>query len=214
MFKQTCSVNEVSTLIFGYARVSTKDQNLSRQIKELEKFGCDRIYIEKQSGKRVYKEIRSKMRFGDVFVVQDLSRFGRNKEEIRDEWKSLTDEEIDIVVLNMPILDTRKYKEMEGIGQLISELVLTLLSWMVEDDRQRIRAAQREGIENAKKQGKFRGGKKKYHAGATGKYKVIYDRVVELLEENRSVMDIHREVGISRNTIYNIKEELKKKTKS
>lgn len=197
-------------MIFGYARVSSKDQNLSRQIKELENFGCDRIYEEKQSGKnfserKVYREMRSKMRFGDVLVVHDLSRFGRNKEEIRDEWKSLMDEDIDIVVLNMPILDTRKYKEMEGMGQLISDLVLTLLSWMVEDDRQRIRVAQREGIEIAKQQGKFRGGKKKYHAGATGKDKVIYDRVIQLLEKDKSVMEIHREVGISRNTIYDIK---------
>lgn len=200
-------------MFFGYARVSTKDQNLNRQIKELEKFGCDRIYTEKQSGKnfedrKVYKEMRSKIRFGDVLVVHDLSRFGRNKEEIRNEWKSLMDKDIDIVVLNMPILDTRKYKELEGMGQLVSDLVLTLLSWMVEDERQRIRAAQREGIEIAKKEGKFRGGKKKYYAGATGKDKVIYDRVVQLLAENSSVMNIHKEVGISRNTIYNIKEEL------
>src|SRR5690625_3097725 len=164
MFKQTCSYIEVRNLIFGYARVSSKNQNLSRQIKELEEYGCNRIYEEKQSGKdferAVYREMRSKMRFGDVLVVHDLSRFGRNKQEIKDEWESLIKEEIDIVVLNMPILDTRKYKELEGVGQLVSDLVLTLLSWMVEEERTRIRTAQREGIEIAKKQGKFRGGKK------------------------------------------------------
>lgn len=200
-------------LIIGYARVSTKDQNLSRQIKELENFNCDRIFEEKQSGKKfierqVYKEMRSKMRFGDVLVVHDLSRFGRNKEEIRNEWQALIEEEIDIVVLNMPILDTRRYKELEGVGQLVSDLVLTLLSWMVDEERERIKTAQREGIEIAKKEGKFRGGKKKYHAGATGKDKVIYDRVVQLLKEEKSVMGIHREVGISRNTIYDIKRRL------
>ncbi|WP_067728859.1 recombinase family protein [Oceanobacillus damuensis] len=199
-------------MIFGYARVSTKDQNLDRQIKELEKFGCDRILREKQSGKNferpVYKEMRSKMRFGDVLVVHDLSRFGRNKQEIKEEWEELVKEEIDIVVLNMPILDTRKYKELEGVGQLVSDLVLTLLSWMVDEERERIRAAQREGIEIAKQEGKFRGGKKKYHAGATGKDKVIYDKVIQLLKEKNSVIDIHREVGISRNTIYSIKKQL------
>lgn len=197
-------------MIFGYARVSTKEQNLSRQIKELENFGCDRIYQEKQTGKNfdrpVYKEMRSKMRFDDVLVVHDLSRFGRNKNEIKEEWESLIKEEIDIVVLNMPILDTRKYKELEGVGQLVSDLVLTLLSWMVDEERERIKNAQREGIEIAKRQGKFRGGKKKYHAGATGKDKIIYERVVQLLKEKKSVMDIHREVGLARNTIYNIKE--------
>ncbi|MGJ9458461.1 recombinase family protein [Oceanobacillus sp. CF4.6] len=200
-------------MIIGYARVSSKKQNLARQIKELKAFGCDRIIKEKESGKNfkertAYNELRSKLRFGDVLVVHDLSRFGRNKQEIRDEWKVLMDEDIDIVVLNMPILDTRKYRELEGLGQLVSDLVLTLLSWMVDEERERIRLAQKEGIEIAKKEGKFRGGKKKYHVGATGKDKVIYDRVVELLEEKNSVMDIHREVGISRNTIYDIKRNI------
>jgi len=200
-------------LIFGYARVSSKEQNLARQIKELEAFGCERIYQEKQSGKNfdrpIYKEMRSKLRFGDTLVVHDLSRFGRDKQEIKEEWENLIKEEIDIVVLNMPILDTRKYKELEGVGQLVSEIVLSLLSWMVDEERERIKVAQREGIEIAKREGKFRGGKKKYHAGATGKDKVIYDRVVELLNEEKSVMDIHREVGISRNTIYGIKRDYK-----
>lgn len=108
----------------------------------------------------------------------------------------------------MPILDTRKYKELEGMGQLVSDIVLTLLSWMVEEERQRIRTAQREGIEIAKGQGKFKGGTKKYHARAAGKDKVIYDRIVQLLKSGMSVMDIHREVGVSRNTIYGIKKDL------
>lgn len=199
-------------MIFGYARVSSKKQNLSRQLKELEEYGCDRIYEEKQSGKNferpVYKEMRSKMRFGDVLVVHDLSRFGRNKQEIKDEWEALVREEIDIVVLNMPILDTRKYKEIEGVGQLVSDLVLSLLSWMVEEERSRIKTAQKEGIEIAKKQGKFRAGKKRYHKGATGKDKVLYDEVVRCLNEKVSVMDIHRKTGLSRNTIYSIKREI------
>lgn len=120
-------------MIFGYARVSSKEQNLARQLKELKEFGCERMYQEKESGKNfkerfVYNEMRSKVRFGDVLVVHDLSRFGRNKEEIRNEWKALIKEEVDIVLLNMPILDTRKYRELEGVGQLVSDLVLTLLS--------------------------------------------------------------------------------------
>lgn len=200
-------------MIFGYARVSSKDQNPARQLKELEEFGCERIYQEKGSGKnfkerKVYNEMRSKMRFGDVLVVHELSRFGRNKEEIRNEWESFINDEIDIVVLNMPVLDTRRYKELEGVGQLVSDLVLTLLSWMAEEERERIKIAQREGIDIAKQQGKFKGGKKRYHVGATGKDKVIFDRVVQLLAENMSVMDIHRTVGISRNTIYDIKRNI------
>src|SRR5699024_85007 len=175
-------------------------------------FGCERIYQEKQSGKNferpVYTEMRSKMRFGDVLVVHDLSRFGRNKNEIKEEWEALIKEEIDIVVLNMPILDTRKYKELEGVGQLVSDLVLTLLSWMVDEERERIRAAQREGIEIAKEQGKFKGGKKRYHSNAVGKDKVIYNEVIRCLDEGVSVMDIHIRTGLARNTIYKIKSEM------
>ncbi|MFI9225256.1 recombinase family protein [Peribacillus frigoritolerans] len=199
-------------MIFGYARVSFSDQNLDRQLKELEAFGCDKIYSEKQSGKDfsrpVYREMRTKMRFGDVLVVHDLSRFGRNKQEIRNEWKSMIDEDIDIVVMNMPILDTRKYKELEGVGQLVSDLVLTLLSWMVDEERNRIKTAQREGIQIAKEKGVYTGKKKKYHAGAKGKDKIIYDQVIQLLAAGESVKQTAEKTELSRNTVYRIKKEI------
>lgn len=200
-------------MIIGYARVSSKEQNLSRQVEDLKKFGCEKVFEEKHSGKNfsdraIYNKLRSKLRFGDVLVVHDLSRFGRNKTEIKNEWQWLTDNEIDIVVLNMPILDTRKYKELEGVGQLISDIVLSLLSWMVDEERERIKTAQREGIEIAKKQGKYSGRKLKYHSGATGKDKIIYDKIVQDLKNHKSVMDIHLETNLSRNTIYRIKNSL------
>jgi DNA invertase Pin-like site-specific DNA recombinase len=201
-------------MIIGYARVSSEGQNLDRQIKDLKENGCEKIFTEKQSGKDferpVYREMRSKLRFGDILIVHDLSRFGRNKEEIRDEWKSLIKEDIDIVVLNMPILDTRRYKNLEGVGQLVSDLVLTLLSWMVEEERNRIRTAQREGIEIAKQKGKFKGKPTKYHNNAKGKDKLVYDTIINMLEHNESIMDIHHKTGVSRNTIYRIKDEMKK----
>ena len=201
-------------MIIGYGRVSSKDQNLDRQIQELKNFGCEKIFTEKQSGKNfkdrtVYHEMREKLRFNDVLVVHDLSRFGRNKVEIKNEWQWLVENDIDIVVLNMPILDTRKYKELKGIGKLISDIVLSLLSWMVDEERERIRIAQNEGIEIAKKQGKYTGRKIKYHANAKGKDKIIYNEIVKSLKTGKSVMDIHKDIGISRNTIYRIKRELK-----
>lgn len=200
-------------MIIGYARVSSSSQNLARQVSELEEFGCDKIFEEKQSGKNfkdrpVYQALKSKLRFGDVLVVHDLSRFGRSKQEIKDEWEALIKEEIDIVVLNMPILDTRKYKELEGVGQLVSEIVLSLLSWMVDEERNRIRLAQREGIEIAKKQGKFKGRKRKYHAQARGKDRIIYETIVKELNKKTSVMDIHRKTGVARSTIYLIKKDI------
>lgn len=198
-------------MIFGYARVSSAEQNIDRQVKDLSEFGCDRIYEEKESAKSfdrpVYQEMRSKMRFEDVLVVHDLSRFGRNKQEIKDEWEALIKEDIDIVVLNMPILDTRKYKELEGVGQLVSDLVLTLLSWMVEEERKRIKTAQREGIEIAKQKGKYEGKPIKYHPNAKGKDKIVYDTIIQMLQNGETVMDIHRNTDVSRNTIYRIKKE-------
>ena len=209
----TIHQKKVKMMIIGYARVSSKTQNLDRQIKELEQFGCDKIFQEKQSGKNfssrsVYKELRRKLRFGDVLVVHDLSRFGRNKQEIKDEWEALIKEDIDIVVLNMPLLDTRKYRELEGVGQLVSDIVLSLLSWMVDEERERIRTAQREGIEIAKKQGKYTGRKRKYHANAEGKDRLIYETIVSELNKTTSVMDIHRMTGVARSTIYQMKKEL------
>lgn len=199
-------------MIIGYARVSSKEQNADRQVNELKKYGCDEIFIEKKSGKNfsdrsVFKEMRSKLRFGDVLVIHDLSRFGRNKEEIKNEWQSLMEDKIDIVVLDMPILDTRKYKDLDGIGNLIYEIVFSLLSWIVEDERNRIKESQRKGIEIAKEKGKFKGRPVKYHSGAKGRNKLIYNTIINGLKNNNSVMDIHRKTGVSRNTIYKIKKE-------
>lgn len=199
-------------MIIGYARVSSKDQNEDRQVKELKEYGCEEIFIEKKSGKNfsersVYKEMRNKLRFGDVLVVHDLSRFGRNKEEIKNEWQSLMEDNIDIVVLDMPILDTRKYKDLDGVGNLIYEIVFSLLSWMVEDERKRIKESQRKGIEIAKEKGKFKGRPIKYHSEAKGRDKLIYNAIIDGLKNDVSVMDIHRKTGVSRNTIYRIKRE-------
>ncbi|PEJ58002.1 recombinase [Bacillus sp. AFS002410] len=108
----------------------------------------------------------------------------------------------------MPILDTRKLKELEGVGQLVSELVLTLLSWMIEAERSRIKTAQREEIYIAKEKGIYTGKKLKYHVGAIGQDKIVYDTVVRLLATGESVMDIHRKTHLSRNTIYAIKREI------
>ena len=203
-------------MIIGYSRVSSETQNLARQIKELKEYGCERIFTEKMSGKDfnrpVYQEMKSKLRFGDVLVVHSLSRFGRNKEEIMNEWKSLVDADIDIVVLDMPILNTLQYRNIEGIGKLVSDIFLQVMSWMVETERNNIKKAQREGIDIAKKEGKFRGRPVKYGANATDpKDRIIYEKIVSMLKEHRSIMDIHKCTKVSRMTIYRIKNEIEKK---
>ena len=201
--------------LIGYARVSTEDQNLARQLKDLEAYGCELTFKDKKSGKNFeredYQKMKSKLREKDVLVVHDLSRFGRNAKEIRKEWEELRAENVDIVVLNMPILDTRNEKNIPGMGQMISEIVLTLLSWVVEDERKRSKEYQREGIEIAKQQGKYKGRATKYHEGATGADRVVYDEIVRLLNDNASVNDIHKRTGVARNTIYRIRRELNKR---
>lgn len=94
--------------------------------------------------------MKSKLRKGDELVIHDLSRFGRNKDEIIKEWKDIMDLKAEINVLNMPVLNTAQYKDIKGIGKLISEIFLSVMSWTVEEERNRIREAQQEGIEIAR----------------------------------------------------------------
>lgn len=143
---------------FGYERVSTKDQNEARQRESLLQIGINErdIYTDKQSGKNFdrprYQLLKEILREGDILYVHSLDRFGRNKEEILNEWRELTKEKgVDIVVLDMPLLDTTKNKD--NLGSLIADLVLQILSWMAEEEREKIRTRQREGIDIALKKG-------------------------------------------------------------
>lgn len=143
---------------FGYIRVSTKDQNEGRQFDAMINMGINErdIYMDKQSGKNFdrpqYQLLKRIIRKGDVLYIHSLDRFGRNKEEILNEWNDLTKNlEADIVVMDMPLLDTTQYKD--SLGTFIADLVLQILSWMAEEDRNRIRKSQREGIDTALKNG-------------------------------------------------------------
>ena len=143
-------------MIYGYARVSSKDQNEDRQMVALRKFGCDRIFLDKQSGKdfdRVaWKAIMQKIHAGDVLAVESIDRLGRNYEEIKGQWQRITKEKgADIVVLDMPLLDTRPGKDLTG--HLIADIVLSLLSYVAETERANIRKRQAEGIAAAKARG-------------------------------------------------------------
>ncbi|MGQ3381183.1 recombinase family protein [Priestia endophytica] len=143
---------------FGYIRVSSRDQNEGRQLQSMEEAGISPrdIFIDKQSGKNFNREqyqlMKRMMRKGDILYIHSLDRFGRNKEEILQEWNAITKEiEADIVVLDMPLLDTTQYKD--SLGTFIADLVLQILSWMAEEERDRIRKRQREGIDAALKGG-------------------------------------------------------------
>lgn len=146
---------------FAYLRVSSKEQNLARQIdsiRQLEDYIDERdIYIDKQSGKDFnrpeWQALKRSIRSGDTLFVTSLDRLGRNKQAILDEWQWLIKNKINIVVLDMPLLDTRKYKNLDGIGELVTNLVLQILSWLAEEERRKIKERQREGIISAKSRG-------------------------------------------------------------
>ena len=144
--------------VYGYIRVSTREQNLDRQILALREFGVPekQIYQEKQSGKDferpVYQRLIKKLRPGDTLVIKSIDRLGRNYDEILEQWRIITKEKrADIVVLDMPLLDTRQGRDLTGT--LIADIVLQLLSYIAQTEREFIRQRQAEGIAAAKARG-------------------------------------------------------------
>lgn len=148
----------------GYVRVSTVEQNEARQIKALEEVGIDKIFMDKQSGKNFdrpnYKAMIESLSEGDTLIIHSIDRLGRNYEEIIEQWKILTKEKhVNINVLDMPLLNTENNRDLTGT--LISDIVLQLLSYVAQKERENIRERQREGIAIAKSQGKYKGGQEK-----------------------------------------------------
>ena len=143
---------------YGYIRVSSKDQNEDRQLLALRALPVlpENIYMDKMSGKDFnrpsYKRLVRKLKEGDLLVIKSIDRLGRNYEEIIEQWRILTKEKrADIYVLDMPLLDTRKGKDL--LGTFIADLVLQLLSFVAENERRNIKSRQAEGILAAKLRG-------------------------------------------------------------
>lgn len=144
---------------YGYVRVSTKDQHTDRQMVAMEKVGIlpNHIYEDKQSGKDFnrpkFKKLMKKLKAGDVLYVKSIDRLGRDYDEIICQWRKLTKElKVDIVVIDFPLLDTR-VKENDITGIFIADLVLQILSYVAQIERENIRQRQKEGIEVAKVKG-------------------------------------------------------------
>lgn len=144
--------------VFGYARVSSKEQNEERQLVAFKEFGIDKrdIYIDKQSGKdfdrKQYNVLKNVLRENDLLVIKSIDRLGRNYNMIVDEWKDIVKNiKADIVVIDMPLLDTRNNKDL--LGTFISDLVLQILSYVADQERSFIKQRQKEGISNAMNNG-------------------------------------------------------------
>ncbi len=141
---------------YGYIRVSTKEQNEDRQVIALREYGVNRIYMDKQSGKDFnrpnYQKLLRKMKSGDTLVIKSIDRLGRNYDEILEQWRTITKEkQAYIVVLDMPLLNTKQNRDLTGT--LIADIVLQLLSYVAQTEREFIRQRQAEGIAAAKAKG-------------------------------------------------------------
>ena len=143
---------------YGYVRVSAKDQNEDRQMIAMKEVGLDEknIYLDKESGehfkRRQYGKLLKRLKRDDLLYIKSIDRLGRNYEEILEQWRYLTKKKcVDIVVLDMPLLDTRRGKDL--MGTFLSDIVLQLLSFVAENERTNIRQRQAEGIAAAKARG-------------------------------------------------------------
>ena len=201
-----------NNITFGYIRVSSKDQNEARQIEKMQELGIDErhIFIDKKSGKdfdrEQYKAMVTMMREGDTLYISSIDRLGRDYKEILEQWRIITKEKnADIVVLDMPLLDTRKDKDLTGV--LISDIVLQLLSYVAEKERANIRARQAEGIAIAKAKGVYKG--RKPIEVDKDKFEQIYGEVTRGERTNRYAM---QKLGLKPNTYYRLVDAYKTKT--
>lgn len=189
--------------IFGYARVSSKEQNEERQLVAFKEYGIDErdIYVDKQSGKDFNREnyitLKHILRENDLLVIKSIDRLGRNYNQIIDEWKDITKNiKADIVVIDMPLLDTRKNKDL--LGTFISDLVLQILSYVAEQERTFIKQRQKEGITNAKNNGvKF--GRPKIEKPQN--FDVVVSRWKNKNIKSKEAMEL---LGLKPNTFYNM----------
>lgn len=189
-------------IIVGYARISSKEQNEERQIKALKEAGVDEryIFIDKESGKdynrEKYNAMVSVLREGDTVFVCSLDRLGRNYTETGKQWEHITKEiGAHICVLDMPILDTRNTNDLTGA--FIADLVLKILSYVAEKERENIHERQRQGIEIAKAAGKYKG-RKPIEIDETA-FEEVYTQVLSHDRTNRWAMD---KLDLRPNTYY------------
>ena len=204
---------EEMTMLIGYCRVSSIQQNEDRQLIAMREFGVDdkNIFVDKQSGKdferKNYKKMFKSLKKGDVLVVKSIDRLGRSYKDILNEWQKITKNKgADIVVLDMSLLDTRNHKDL--LGTFICDLILQILSYVSENERANIKLRQAEGIAAAKQKGVQFGRPKKYKAED---FIDIYKRLKSGQIKKKQAM---AEIGVSQVTYYRIIHELDNMYKS
>ena len=183
----------------GYARVSSKEQNLDRQIESLKKAGCEKIYLDKQSGKDFnrpeYQKMIAELNEDDVVYLHSLDRLGRDYDMIIEEWRKIT-RKANIIVLDMPLLDTTAGKDLTG--KFIADLVLQILSYVAETERRNIKKRQAEGIAIAKTKGIYKGRPTETNFELFEKLKISYEN------GEITITEMAKELGVSRGKIYRL----------
>ena len=202
---------EVKSMIIGYARVSSIDQNLERQLENLKTFGVEKIFTEKQSGKSVenrpvLQEALNFVRMGDRFIVESIDRLGRNYDEVINTVNYLKDKEVQLMITSLPMMN-----EVIGnplLDKFMKDLIIQILAMVSEQERNESKRRQAQGIQVAKEKGVYKGRPLLYSANAKDPQKrIIYHRVVEMLKEGTAISKIAKEVNITRQTVYRIKHD-------
>lgn len=192
---------------FAYIRVSTREQKEDRQLDSLQGLNVDEVIVEKASGKNFvgrekYQQMKAQLRNGDLLIVKSIDRLGRNYKQICNEWESLVNMGVDIQVLDMPILNTRDNQN--GLtGRLITDIVLKLLGYVAERERDNIKTRQAEGIASAKSRGvKF--------GRPTAELPKDFLRAYELYQNGLiKVKDVMSMCNIAKSTFYKYAESIK-----
>lgn len=191
----------------GYVRVSSIDQNFDRQIIEMEKLSVDKIFKEKISGKDIkrpeFKKMLSYVREGDILVFESLDRLGRDYDDIKETVIYLRTKNIGIRFLDAPFLNFDTGNDL--LDKAMFDMFLSLLSYIAQNEREKIRSRQKQGIAIAKEKGIYKGRKTEYTYDSKDPQKrLAYFKIVEMLEKGRPKTEIEKETGVSRRTIYNI----------
>jgi DNA invertase Pin-like site-specific DNA recombinase len=199
-------------MIIGYARVSSTDQNLERQIDNLKTFGVEKIFTEKQSGKSVenrpvFQEALNFVRMGDRFVVESIDRLGRNYDEVINTVNYLKDKEVQLMITSLPMMNGVIGNPLLD-NRFMKDLIIQILAMVSEQERNESKRRQAQGIQVAKEKGVYKGRPLLYSTNAKDPQKrIIYHRVVEMLKEGTAISKIAKEVNITRQTVYRIKHD-------
>jgi DNA invertase Pin-like site-specific DNA recombinase len=196
----------------AYARVSTLDQNLNRQIQKLKEFGAEKIFTEQKSGASVhnreaFQEALQFVRSGDTFMVEAIDRLGRNYDEIIETVNYLKRKEVKLIITSLPIMAGAIENSL--LDKFIKDLIIQILAMIAEQERTETKRRQAQGISIAKQKGVYKGRPTIYSPTAKDPQKrLVYNQVFEMLNDGEAISHIAKENGITRQTVYRIKNAM------